>query len=82
MPLMKWIAPIVALAVGGWLGIKVWSAYRHSKSAVDRLKARMTNRWDAIIGARCGRVVGCRYGCERGRRVLLLEKNTKAGPKS
>ncbi len=40
MPLMKWIAPIVALAVGGWLGIKLWSAYRHSKSAVDRLKAR------------------------------------------
>ena len=40
MPLMAWVAPIVAIAVGGWLGIKVWSAYRHSKSAVDRLKAR------------------------------------------
>ncbi len=42
----------------------------------------MTNRWDAIIiGAGAAGLWAAGTAAERGRRVLLLEKNTKAGPK-
>ena len=42
----------------------------------------MTNRWDAIIiGAGAAGLWAAGTAAGRGRRVLLLEKNTKAGPK-